>query len=78
MKGTQYEIDEFDYKFKGEISDYYADEWVDIGPTLCVCNTEKLDLSIHAREGLPQGNYNGTFYIEINKGTWGIGDCSDR
>ena len=71
MNNTQYEIDEFDYKFKGEIATYPADTWVDIGPTLCVCNTEKLDLSIHAREGLPQGHYSGTFYMQIYVGSWG-------
>jgi hypothetical protein len=71
MENTQYEIDEFDYKFKGEIATYPADTWVDIGPTLCVCNTEKLDLSIHAREGLPQGHYSGTFYMQIYVGSWG-------
>ena len=74
MEGTQYEIDKFDYKFKGEIDEYDADVWVDIGPTLCVCNTEKLDLSIHAREGLPQGYYTGKFYMQIYLGSWG-GNC---
>ena len=77
MANTEYEIDEFDYRFKnsGTVT-YSADTWVDIGPTLCVCNTEKLDLSIHAREGLPQGEYSGTFYIQIYKGSWGQ-ECED-
>ncbi|EMR74334.1 hypothetical protein MBGDN05_00845, partial [Thermoplasmatales archaeon SCGC AB-539-N05] len=71
MIGTQYEIIEFDYQFKGHIGGYYADEWVTLPEPLCVCNTEKLDLSIHAQEGLPQGDYSGSFTIQIYKGLWG-------
>jgi hypothetical protein len=75
MAGTQYEIDEFDYKFKGETATYVADEWVTFGEMLCICNTEKLDLSIHAREGLPQGHYSGMFYMQIYVGSWGDTMC---
>ena len=69
--GTQYEIIQFDYKFKGESAGYVADEWVDLTETLCLCNTEKLDLSVHPQEGLPQGPYTGTFYMQIYLGSWG-------
>jgi hypothetical protein len=68
MEGEQNGITKFDYQFKDEEEDYdVEDGWFEIGPILCLCNTEKLDLSIHPGRLLPQGEYEGTLYLHIEE-----------
>jgi hypothetical protein len=76
MTLEQNEITKFDFQFKTEEKDYYVnDGWVTMQDYLCLCNTEKLDLSIHPGDLLPQGTYTGKLYLHIEDPGWDY--CDD-
>jgi hypothetical protein len=61
----QYKITEFDVKFMGVEQDYSANVWETLQVHLCLCQTKKIDFSIHPGANLPPGTYEGSLMLHI-------------
>jgi hypothetical protein len=75
----QYKIKDFDVQFMGITQTFTGHDpgeaigtWTQLTEYLCLCNTKKIDLSIHPAANLPAGVYKGTLYIHISKAPWAV------